>query len=213
MPLKQENRQSANEHKEEMFPERVATSENYAALVAPLVSARNDTLPTHHLFGRYIEFSTGKVRYVDTVERTRAELSDYEFHRLPFYQKAAKPLGIVDQLVFHIYVAHARGIIVTLHFDRLFSRNELLITSILRGHLVARLYAIQRQKSRRAKAAIEIRSELAELLTPRVLGGVQLISQNFRNPEIADKHASNILAQLRLSSRIQTISQFGQWLT
>ncbi|QTN33191.1 helix-turn-helix transcriptional regulator [Akkermansiaceae bacterium] len=213
---------SWNEHDEAMFLTRVATSTSHSHLVKPLIGALNQTLPTHPLFPKYLDLSTGKVRYVDTVDRTRDHIDDDSYRALPFYLRVASRLRIEDQLLMHIFVEESAGILVTFHSSRKFTRRQQLLATILRSHLVTRLYAIQRQSQKRSQLAGEISSHLTSRLTPREIEILRLICRGHGNQEIAqsleiskrtaDKHASNILRKLNASSRFQIIARFGHWL-
>ena len=89
---------SWNEHNPEMFLERVENSESHREKIAPLVPVLNESLPTHPLFPDYFDFGTGKVIYSDTVDRTRAAVSEEEYRNTDFFLNVADKLGIEDQL-------------------------------------------------------------------------------------------------------------------
>ncbi|QTN33753.1 hypothetical protein HZ994_16010 [Akkermansiaceae bacterium] len=211
-----------NEHDEKMTLTRVGTSASHAEAVGLVLDSLYRTLPTHPTFQRYIDFSTGKARYVDTVERMREGLPDQEFRKLPFYRCVAKELGIVDQLVMHVFIKSGRGVVLTYHFPNLASRAQHLKASLLRGHLVARLYAIDMEMEKQAQLAEDIGGHLAKRITPREMTILRMICQGLGNHEIAaqlgiskrttDHHVSNLLKKLSATNRFQLISRFGSWI-
>lgn len=211
-----------NEHNDEMTLTRVATSTSHAEQVGQLLEALYRSLPSHPTFHKFIDFSTGKTRYVDTVERMREGVSDTDFQSLAFYQGVAEPLGIVDQLVMHVFVKSGRGVVVTYHFPSLVGRTQHLKASILRGHLVARLYAIDLEMEKRERLGTDIGEHLSQRITPRELTILRCICRGLGNSEIAgdlgiskrttDHHVSSLLRKLSASSRFQLISRFGSWI-
>jgi DNA-binding CsgD family transcriptional regulator len=213
---------SWNDHDAGMRLIRVSTSESHREKVAPLVGALNASLPTHPLFRKYLDFDTGAVRYVDTVDRTRAEIGEERFRALDFYRNVARPLGIEDQLVMHLYVKEGRGVIVTFHGHRLFTEREVAVAALLRGHLLARLYAIERREEKRAGLRQEALAFLLQKISSRELEVLAILCEGSSNDEISqclgisrrtvENHVSSLLRKLRSDSRFQLIARYGNCL-
>ncbi len=210
-----------NEHDSSMSLTRVGTSSSHSLVVERLIEALHRTLPTHPTFPRYIDFETGKAVYVDTVDRMREGVSDKDFHALPFYHGVAKELGIVDQLVMHVFIKDERGVVLTYHYPTMADENQHLKASILRGHLVARLYAIELAMEKQARIAADVVAHLGKRITRREFAILRLVCDGMGNQEIADRlgiskrtadhHISSLLKKLSCQTRFQIISRFGSW--
>jgi DNA-binding CsgD family transcriptional regulator len=213
---------SWNKHDDEMRLTRVTSSRSYKARVDKLLGNLRASLPTHPLFHKYIDLESGKSRYVDTVDRTRSVVSDEEYRQLPFYHQVASVLEIEDQLIMHVYVKNGHGIVLTYHSPRLFNEAEHLKASILRGHLVARLYGIDLAKAKREILRKDLDEHLKKRITPREMIILRSICQGLGNYEISehlgiskrtvDHHVSNVLRKLSAGSRVQLIARFGSWI-
>lgn len=213
---------SWNEHNAELRLERVATSRSHEDLVAPLVEELNASLPTHPLFPDYFDFEQNTVIVRDQVDRARDSISREAYRELRFYQNVARPLGIEDQLVMHVYVKNGRGILLTFHGSEEFSPTQHLVAAIMRGHIVARLHTLQDAEQRHRESGRRVIRELRAVLSDRELSVLRLICDGRTNREIADAldisprtaetHASNILSRLDCTSRFQIISHYGHWL-
>ncbi len=213
---------SWNEHNPEMFLERVENSESHREKIAPLVAALNESLPTHPLFPDYFDFGTGKVVYSDTVDRTRAAVSEEEYRNTDFFLNVADKLGIEDQLVMHVYVRDGRGILLTFHGSREFSQQDLLKASIVRGHVIARLHTLYRETEKLRESRKRITGELDAILSDRERQVTERICTGETNSMIADslalstrtvdKHVTNVLRKLELANRYQLISKYAHWL-
>ncbi|WP_221031528.1 helix-turn-helix transcriptional regulator [Actomonas aquatica] len=213
---------SWNVHDQHMHMVRVANSPAYASRIAPLVDALNRTLPSHPLFRHYIDFESGTVRRVETVERTREHVAEDTFRALPFYHEVAAPLQIEDQLIMQISIAHAGGILLTFHSHRLFTPTEHLKAAILRGHILARQYTLQRQADEHARESRHVRVRLMQTLSGREFETMQWLCRGLSNSEIGlrlgistrtvDRHVSNLLAKLGIDCRTRVIARYAAWL-
>jgi DNA-binding CsgD family transcriptional regulator len=144
------------------------------------------------------------------------------FRKTPFYQSVAKDLGIVDQLVMHVFIKSGRGVVLTYHFPDIANQTQHLKASILRGHLVARLYAIDLAIEKQRELALDIGEHLRKRITQRELTIMRSICQGLGNQEIAtqlgiskrttDHHVSSLLRKLSATNRFQLISRFGNWI-
>lgn len=211
-----------NEHDDHMLLTRVGTSRTHAGAVERVLDALYRTLPTHPTFPKYIDFSTGKARYVDTVERMREGIPDKQFEEIPFYAGVAKELGIVDQLVMHVFIKNGRGVVLTYHFPALVDETQHLKASILRGHLVARLYAIDLALEKQRQLASDVAAHLSQRITAREYTILRSICKGLGNHEIADQlgiskrttdhHVSSLLRKLSATSRFNLISRYGSWI-
>ena len=213
---------SWNEHSPELYLERVANSRSHEERIAPLVGALNESLSTHPLFPSYFNFETGKVIYSDSVDRTRAAVNDEAFYASKFFKNVAGELGIEDQLVMHVYVKGGRGILLTFHGEREFSDEEQLRAAVMRGHIIARLYTLQREAEKATAERGRVLAELTLVLSEREMQVLGEICSGASNADIAgsldlskrtvDKHVSNILDRLDLKSRYQLIAKYAHWL-
>ncbi len=213
---------SWNEHGADLRLERVANSDSHDALIAPLVPALNRSLPTHPLFPDYFDFSTGKVIYSDSVDRTRAAVSEEEYRNTDFFLNVAEGLGIEDQLVMHVYVMDGQGILLTFHGLREFTPEQHLKAAVMRGHIIARLHTLYEETARQEKSRHRIAAELGSVLSEREKDIVEHVCEGETNAAIAaslelsprtvDKHLSNILRKLELANRYQLISKYAHWI-
>ncbi len=211
-----------NEYDGMMNLTRVATSRSHAKQVGALVADLPDALQSHPFFSKYIDPETGKSCYIDTVDRLRSAVSDSDYYELPFYTKIARHLEIEDQLVIHVYIKDARGIVVTFHCPRMFSEMDHFKASILRGHLVARLYAIDLAQTQREEISKDLDEHLRKRISPREMTILRHVCNGLSNSEIGDllgiskrttdHHISSILRKLSAANRFQLIARFGSWL-
>lgn len=213
---------SWNEHDASLRLTRVATSRSHESRVAPFVPALNKTLPSHPLFGQYIDFSSGRVCYVDTVGRTRAMIDDAAFKRSAFYREVAGPLGIEDQIVMHIYIYDGQGVILTVHGSRLFSEQSLGIAAFLRSHLVGRYHAILNTAEKIRSERRAVIGQLDTRISKRESEVLRLICRGQSNDQIAfdlgissrtaENHVASILRKLGAETRFQLAARYGAWL-
>ena len=213
---------SWNEHNERLNLTRVANSASHEHLIAPLVEDLNRSLPSHPLFPKYFDFQKGEVIYCDSVDRTRAEVSDEEFYQLPFYRNVARHLKLEDQLIMHVFIQDGSGILLTFHGERLFTEAEQIRAAILRGHIIARLHTIKQENAKAEKAKRAALNQLRKVLSPREIEVMRRVCLGDSNQQIADAleitkrtaetHVSNILQRLELDSRYRLIARYGQWL-
>ncbi len=213
---------SWNEHDEEMYLRRVATSASHAVRMESLIQPLNQTLNTHPLFDKYVDAKTGKSLYVDTVDRMRDYVSAEVYTHLPFYHAVAAPLDIVDQLLFHIYIKDGSGVVITLHGSDFFNDQNYLKMSLLRGHFVAKLYAIKKAQEREEEERKDVHDYLTNKITHREMEVLRLMCTSLCYEEIAiqlniskrtiDQHAARIFHKLHAVSRYQIVARFGKWL-
>ena len=214
---------SWNQHNSQMFLTEVRNTPDYESRVKPLLPALNKTLPSHPLFDHFMDFSKGKVRYVEQVERTRDHIDDDAFFELPWYREVAKQLGIQDQILMHVCVKGGRGVLLTYHGAEKFSDGDLLKAAILRGHIIARLYTIFDESSLQKKLQDSVQSELKEFLSVREFEVVGKLCQGLSNQEIAqeldlsprtvEKHVASILEKTGEKRRARVIARYGAWLS
>lgn len=213
---------SWNIHNSDMYLVSVANTPAFNERIGPLVPALNRTLPTHPLFPTYLDFETGKVQIVDTVERVREHISKKGFHQLPFYKEVASKLQIEDQLLMHITIKDGEGILLTFHSDREFTAAEHLKASIMRGHILARHHTLASRSDDMTERALETKLKLETLLTNRELEAMQYLCLGMSNSEIAwemkvsektiNKFVSSILKKLTIDSRTRVIAQYSAYL-
>lgn len=211
-----------NEYDGMMNLTRVATSRSHAEKVAAVAGEIAEAVKSHPLFSKYIDPESGKACYVDTVDRLRSAIADSEYYELPFYIKVAKHLEIEDQLVMHLYIEDTRGIVVTFHASQMFDEINHFKASILRGHLVARLYAIDLAQGQREEISRNLDEHLRRRISPREISILRHVCNGLSNSEIADllgiskrtadHHVSSILRKLCATNRFQLIARFGSWL-
>ncbi len=211
-----------NEYDGLMNLTRVATSRSHFEKVAAVAGEIPEALRSHPLFSKYIDPESGKACYVDTVDRLRSAISESEYYKLPFYTKVAKHLEIEDQLVMHLYIKDTHGIVVTFHAPRMFDEVNHFKASILRGHLVARLYAIDLAQGQRKEIAENLDEHLRKRISPREISILRHVCNGMSNSEIADllgiskrttdHHVSSLLKKLCATNRFQLIARFGSWL-
>ena len=210
-------------HSTEMKLIRLRNSQLHEAGVMALQPALDRTLPSHPLFPRYFDVSTGTITYLESVERMRDAIGEADFYGLPFYHEVARPLGIEDQLHMHLRIQDGIGIILVLHSGVRFSDRALLMASILRGHIIAKLHFVHDQESLHRRSAMEVVRPLRESLTEREFQVLVEVCKGHANMEIAhllgisvktiEKHLTRIFQKLRLPGRSHAISRFGPWIS
>ncbi|MGJ8676053.1 MAG: response regulator transcription factor [Akkermansiaceae bacterium] len=213
---------SWNIHNADMYLVRVANTASYNERIGPLVPALNQTLPTHPLFPTYMDFETGKVQIVDTVERVRDHISEADFYELPFYKEVARKLNIEDQLLMHITIKNGEGILLTFHSNREFTQAEHLKASIMRGHILARHHTLASKSNDMHERALETQKDLTSLLTVREMEAMRYLCLGMSNSEIGwemkvsektiNKFVSSILKKLSIDSRTRVIAQYSAFL-
>jgi len=213
---------SWNIHNSQMFLESVTNTPAFEAQVEPLVPALNRTLPTHPLFQKYLDFETGKVCIVDTVERLLDHISEEEFRLLPFYTEVANVLEIKDQLLMHISVTGGQGILLTFHGNQEFTPAQHMKASIMRGHILARHHTLQSQIDAFHKQVTQVRTKLESLMTNREMESMILLCKGMSNSEIAgemnisentvNKFVTSILKKLSMDSRTRVIAKYSGYM-
>jgi len=213
---------SWNEHNSKFYLEKVANSADYEEQVTKMLPILNKVLPTHPSFKHYYDFETGKVRLKDTVERTRELDVNGSYHSTDFYKEMASKLNIEDQLLMHIYVNNGKGVILTFHGTQEFTENQHLMASILRGHMLTRLYHLTNSNMKEGKSSHDLVDELESIVTHREFEVFRWLCAGFSNSEIAEKlnvsqktihnHVAKILGKLKLKSRHRVIAKYAPWI-
>ncbi|MDP0492136.1 MAG: helix-turn-helix transcriptional regulator [Verrucomicrobiota bacterium JB023] len=213
---------SWNEHGEDAFLNQINNSSSHHERVMAIASDLNATLSSHPVFPKYVDSETGKVIFLDQVLRTRALTDTETFRTTPVYQKAFKPMSIEDQLIMHVFIEESFGIILTFQKESLFTEKEHLKASILRGHIIARLYTLQREEERESERKAAILKELSKILSSREMEVLKAVCHGNSNREIAsrlslstrtvDSHVSNLLERLETTSRFHLIARYSHWL-
>ncbi len=213
---------SWNEHDDTLYLQRIANSASHEMKVREIADDLNRSMPTHPLFPQLVDRETGKVMFCDQVLRTRENIDDEAFYQTQFYQKAASHLEVQDQLIMHVYIEQDFGIILTFHNDRIFTEKEILLASIIRGHIIGRLYTLKQELENERNRRLEIRKGLAKILSPRETQVLEALCLGQSNREIAseldlsartvDSHVANLLDRLEASSRFHLIARYSHWL-
>jgi len=212
---------SWNEHNSQMYLERVTNSKSYESKVAKLLEVLNRVLPTNPCFRYFFDTETGKVRLIETVERTRELDVNDSFHSTEFYKHVASKLGIEDQLIMHIFVREGRGIVLTFHGGQEFNDTQQMMASILRGHILTCLYRLSKKSMDYAADDNALIQEVEEKITQREFEVFRWVCAGMSNHEISEKlevssktvdnHVSNLFKKLELPSRHKMIAKYAPW--
>lgn len=210
---------SWNAHNEHMYLTEVRNSSSHEVSVGQKVAVLNEALPSHPCFQYFMDFSTGQVRYIDTVERTRDHAADDVYHATPFYQLMARHFQIEDQLLMHVGVEGGDGVILTFHFLDLVSAAVHLQTAILRGHIVVQYHRLCDREVGRSQSDEILLEKLRTQLTKRERQVLLPLCEGKSNGEIAlelgvssrtiDKHVEHIFQKLNLRNRTTVIAKFA----
>ncbi|MBC2604125.1 helix-turn-helix transcriptional regulator [Puniceicoccus vermicola] len=213
---------SWNIHDENLRMVRVVNSPAFDQVINEMLPILNETLPGHPLFDQFIDFNSGKLRCVETVERTRDHISLADYQKLPFYTKVARQVSVEDQLAIHVRVQSGKGILLMYHSNREFTQEEHLKASILRGHILARLHTLERQTGQFRDAVVAQCEILQTRLTPREFETLRHLCQGMSNSEISsklyissrtvEKHVEKILSKLGIDCRTRVIARYAPYL-
>ena len=213
---------SWNIHDSNMRMTRVTSSRDYQERVAALIPTLNTNIHTNPTYDLFFEPAKPVVRYIATVERTRDHCSDEEYYATGFYKNVAKFLEIEDQLIMHVCVKGDYGIVLTFHNNQKFTDEQLLLASILRGHILARLYTITQKTDSHHENRLKIIAQLKNTLTDREFQTLKEVSVGKTSLQVADilnissrtidKHVAQILSKLGLNTRNHLIATYAPWL-
>jgi len=214
---------SWSEHNSQLYLTSVRNSNSHQKEVEKMLPVLLKVLPDHPVFPLFMDFETGRVRFVHTVERLRSHTSGARYHESIYYQELASHFQIEDQLLMHVMMRDLRGVVLTFHSQSVISDTIYLHACVLRGHLLARLHSLECGEISSGQDAERILEHLHDSLTGREYEVLRWLCTGKSNDEIGtvlgiskrtvDKHVENLLRRLDEESRGRIIARYGSVVT